>query len=132
MAYIWKKEYETNNISVDRQHKQLVDIFNKFMEDCMSGKSFAKLDEMLKFLCEYTVKHFSDEENWQKQINYPGYMNHKKIHDAFKQTALNLYDKFKKEGSSASMIVQLNKDIGEWLVNHILFEDQKIAAYLRA
>jgi hemerythrin len=132
MAIVWRKEFETGNLTVDKEHKSLVLMFNRFINACMSDKSDAELEGMLKFLCNYTVQHFTDEEVWQKQINYPRYQRHKEIHEAFKLKATQLYTRFIREGSSSSIVIQLNKDIGEWLINHILFEDLQIAAYVKA
>jgi len=129
MALTWRKSYELGNPVIDAQHKQLVDTFNELMDECYSGAGQDKLESTLNFLCNYVVEHFKDEEEWQAQINYPEYEEHKQIHEACKAKAAELIDEFKKDGPTSAVISKLNYAIGEWVVNHIRMDDAKIASY---
>jgi hemerythrin len=132
MAIIWRKEFETGNPTIDSQHKQLVEMYNRFMKACAYDKSIAELEEMLRFICKYTVDHFIDEEVWQQRIKYPEFKKHKQVHDSFKQSIFNVQSKFKREGASCTIVAALSKEIGEWLINHIFNEDLKVAAYSKS
>ena len=131
MDFIWKKEFESGNSTVDRQHKQLIVMYKKFTSACAAGRSAAELEEMLKFLIECTIKHFNDEEVWQRQIKYPDHLKHKLLHETFRQTAATLYLRLKREGSTTVIIEQLNKEIVEWMINHITNEDVETTKYVR-
>ena len=131
MAYTWSKTLETGHQATDAQHKQLVDTFNSLMSACVDKKGHAELENTLKFLCAYTVKHFNDEELWQRECNFPEYQKHKLMHDGFKVTATGLYERFRKEGPTVNLIIQFNTKVGGWLINHILKEDSKIGLHAK-
>ena len=129
MAFTWKKSFELGHPLIDAQHKQLVDTFNDLMDACLSGEGRDKLESTLDFLCEYTIKHFNDEEEWQCSINYPEYQNHRQIHEDFKELVTKLMAEFKKGGPTDIVVAELNCAVGEWLVNHIKMDDAKIASF---
>lgn len=131
MACVWSKELETGNQTIDTQHKQLIQAFNNLMNACAEGKGRAELESMLKFLTEYTAKHFTDEENMQKQYEYPNYGNHKVLHETFKKNISALSGELEKEGPTIVLVGKLNSSIGDWLMNHIKREDMLVAAHVR-
>lgn len=132
MGLMWNKELETGNAVIDSQHKQLVDKFNVLMDACAYGHGAEEVESALKFLAEYTVRHFTDEEELQLQYGYPNYENHKKLHEQFKVTVGNLSDMLDRDGITPRLILKLNSDIGNWLRTHIMCEDLDIANFIRS
>ena len=132
MAYIWSSDLEIGNALIDNQHKQLIVTYNDLLKACSCASGSTKINETLDFLVAYTVRHFADEEAYQKRINYPSYSLHKKMHDDFKVVVGDLAQKLKTEGPTTAIIVAVNNKVGTWLVNHIKSEDKKISAYLKA
>jgi hemerythrin len=131
MSYVWTAELATGNIAIDTQHKQLVKAVNDLIDACKSGQGRTSLNTTMKFLVDYTVKHFADEENLQKQYNYPDFVNHKKLHDAFRASAVALAKQLETEGASIALVAKVNSSVGDWLVNHIKREDMKVAAHIK-
>lgn len=131
MAIDWTKDLETGNQTIDSQHKQLIQAINNLTTACAAGKGRDNLPETIDFLANYTAKHFGDEEKLQMQSKYPDYPNHKKLHDGFKAVVADLGQKLKAEGPTGVLVIQVNSNIGGWLVNHIKKEDTKVAAHLR-
>jgi hemerythrin len=131
VAYAWSKDLEIGNPDIDMQHKQLVMMFNELMAACNSGKGAAELEKSLNFLVSYTVRHFNDEEEWQRKVNYPRRKEHMALHNSFKATVTDLVDKFKKEGPTTEIVFMLNSAVGMWLVNHIKNEDAKIGEHIK-
>jgi hemerythrin len=86
----------------------------------------------MKVLSDYTVKHFNYEEGLQQKHKYPGYAEHKKLHEGFKATVAELAKALDEEGASISLLGKVNSNIGSWLIAHIRFEDKKIAAHIQA
>lgn len=126
----WDEKFELGNELIDHQHKTLFELVNNLSSACEDGSDVEKLDETLSFLVNYTVKHFSDEEELQVKYKYPGYEAHKKIHDDFKMTVSSLVSDFHKSGSSTELSKNVNTIVIQWLVKHILGEDRKIGYYL--
>ena len=131
MAFTWSDNLATGNKLIDDQHKQLVIATNNLMDACKSGQGQAHLDSTMRFLIDYTRKHFGDEEKLQQQYHYPDYPNHKKLHDTFKSSMEELAKKLKSEGPTATLTIKISSSVGEWLIHHILNEDKKIAAYIK-
>jgi hemerythrin len=131
MAITWNKKLEIGVESVDMQHKELVERFNTLMTACSVGRGQEELESSLAFLCDYTIKHFSDEEELQLQIGYPEFLRHKQLHEDFKVAVTNLVIQFKEEGSSFALHARLCIDVGDWVIKHIKQEDTKLASYVK-
>ena len=129
MVITWSEELEVGIETMDAQHKELIEKFNTLMSACDAGKGQEELESALNFLCDYTVKHFSDEEALQHQIDYPEFSRHKELHDNFKVTVANLAAQFKQDGPSSAILDRFSIDVGEWLIKHIKREDTKVASY---
>ena len=130
MTYMWKDQYATGNTQIDEQHKQLFKAVNDLITACSSGQGRNKLDPTIHFLLDYTTKHFADEEKLQQKYQYPDYINHKKLHENFKKTALELTKQLQEEGASIVLVGKVNSVIGNWLINHIQEEDKKVANHI--
>jgi len=129
MVITWSEELEVGIETMDTQHKELIEKFNALMNACDAGRGQEELESTLDFLCDYTIKHFSDEEALQQQINYPEFSRHKQLHDGFKVTVANLAAQFKQDGPSSAILDKFSTDVGEWLIKHIKREDTKVASY---
>ena len=131
MAYSFDKSLETGNISIDTQHKELINAINNLLDACSQGKGRDEIKNTIKFLADYTIKHFIDEEKLQKQYNYPDYAAHKKLHDDFKDDVRKIVEEFEGNGTSIILTHKVNNVIASWLIKHIKGEDKKVAAYIK-
>jgi len=127
---VWDDKLRMGNEQVDSQHMRLFELVNGLVDQCVGGGSIVKLKETLEFLVGYTVRHFYDEEAIQVIHNYPGYKEHKGIHERFKESVGGLVKRFEESGSSEELNNDLNKTVIRWLVNHIWKEDRKIGAHI--
>ena len=132
MAYKWDSSLESGYEKVDNQHKQLVAALNNLIEASMNGKGDAAVMQTLEFLAGYAVKHFADEEKLQVQFDYPDYLNHKRIHDEFKNVVGDLVQKVNKEGPTEEIIERVCSTVGSWLLNHIKGDDFRMATFVKA
>lgn len=132
MAFLWDKKLETGNAMIDQQHKELIAAINNLLQACSSGKGREEITKTMKFLYDYTAKHFGDEEQLQKQYRYPDYVNHRRYHEEFKKVVKDLATQLQKEGPSIALVGKVNTSIGGWLLNHIQREDVKVAAHIKS
>ncbi|MDR0935427.1 MAG: hemerythrin family protein [Oscillospiraceae bacterium] len=132
MAYTFTPDLVTGNNMIDSQHKELIKAIDDLLNACNGGKGRAQLEPTLKFLSDYTNKHFGDEEKLQQQYKYPDCVNHKKLHDGFKQSVRILGDELRKDGPTVPLVGKVNAQIGGWLITHIKREDVKVAAHVKA
>lgn len=131
MIYTFDKNLETGNPSIDSQHKELINAVNNLLDACAKGKGRAEIETTVKFLADYTIKHFNDEEKLQKQHNYPEYESHKKLHEAFKAEVSSIINDYSKDGATVALTFKINTKVAAWLINHIKGEDKKVAAFIK-
>jgi hemerythrin-like metal-binding protein len=122
----WKNEYSINNKIIDEQHKKLVDLINQLHAAMSEGKGKDILGKILEELVSYTVFHFSSEEKFMKEHNYSGYSLHKIEHDKLTKQVVEFQDNYKAGKSMVSQ--ELLKFLKDWLVNHIIGSDKKLAS----
>jgi hemerythrin len=130
--YSWDKSFETQNSLIDEQHKKLFDALNAFLRVSSEKKSRDEVKKSLDFLNDYTIKHFFDEEQLQKQYEYPDHQNHQKLHEGLKKVVRDLQHDFILNGLSDDLVRGVKEKVGDWLVAHIKSEDTKIGAHIKA
>ena len=83
--YVLTQDLVTGNELIDSEHRKIFDEVNTLLDACSKGKGRENLSSLGEFLVEYVTKHFSDEEDLQKQSKYPEYTEHHKFHEWYKQ-----------------------------------------------
>ena len=125
---LWNEKFNIGVEVVDKAHARLFRMVGKLMDLAeYEPESQSACKESIKFLEDYTMTHFSEEEAYMRSVRYKGYEKHKKIHDEFRDTTLVSLKKYLKSSNYSPMAVQrfLNVMIG-WLTGHIMVEDQAI------
>ena len=128
MRYEFTKELETGNRIIDNEHRELLNAVNALLEACSEGKGRAKMSETVKFLNDYVERHFTHEEQLQKQSGYPGYEAHHAFHEKYKQILWEITAGMSGDASIADL-AKLNGHVS-LLVSHIRTEDKKLGAFL--
>ena len=86
-----------------------------------------KIDIILENLRNYTVKHFSDEEQYMESINYKKLFTQKIQHHEFIQKLDEFMEHHNDDAEDQDeQIMEILKYLTEWLVNHILYVDGQI------
>ena len=132
---VWKEKYKIGVELIDRQHEELFRRVTEFVETLRSPAEWSekagKVNETLDFMKEYVITHFRDEEAYQKQIGYPGFEAHKKIHSDMVDYVADVAAQYEKAGFDEKLMQQFGGKLLAWLINHVTAEDQKIADYFR-
>ena len=132
MAIQWRESYAIGIEEIDEQHKQLFEAIDKLFAACTQGKGKEQVGDTLKFLEEYTVVHFTDEQKLHIKHNYPERISHRQVHDNFLKTFEGLKKQFDEEGASVLFVSTVNKTVLEWLIKHIGSLDKSFAAYVKS
>ena len=120
----------TGNEMIDSQHKELIDRINMLLESCEDGQGKVKAVKMLDYLLDYTEYHFNAEEKLQEELNYPGMEKHKEKHAEFKQAVKELQEMLEEEeGPTDAFTAQIQKNVVDWLFEHIKGFDRSVAEY---
>ncbi|MDO4444093.1 MAG: hemerythrin family protein [Bacillota bacterium] len=132
MRIVFDEELYTGNELIDNEHKELIDRVNKLVESSENGKEKVTAVKTLDFLMDYTEFHFSDEEKLQQEVGYDKLEQHKGQHEDFKKSVDELRQMLEEEEGPTDAFVQaVNKNISQWLVNHIQGWDKAVAEYIR-
>lgn len=127
----WNDSYLLGITEIDLQHKKLLSLADDMYEIVNGDEDSIKvnLSKVLKSLTDYTVYHFSNEEEFMKKYGYPSADMHKSMHDNFiaevtKQIkSLNTATKTEAE--------RLYKFLASWVLNHIAKSDKVWAEYVK-
>lgn len=131
MLVQWQASLETGAELVDSQHKEIFSRVNALLSAMQQGKGRAEVVAVIDFLGKYVVSHFAAEEGLMKQNGYPGYLAHQQLHKAFVADFDELRREFEANGSSSLLVIQVQRRVIDWLMNHIVKEDKRIAEFLR-
>jgi len=121
----WTKEISVDNEIIDGQHKRLLSQINIMLDEIFSGVDHEKVKEVIEFLDKYIQEHFTYEETYMTNINYPHLEEHKKLHHDFIQKYYKFKDDFNTGVNKEALLLEIEGYIGLWWVNHIGKEDKK-------
>ena len=121
----WGPEYYIGIEAMDTQHGVLVGYINKFIES-MDSEGTQHLLAPYQKMKEYTIEHFSLEETFLKQINFPGLEGHQSIHKKLIATVVGIEAQIKNDSIDREGTTAFLKN---WLISHIQGVDTKYAKF---
>lgn len=113
----WRQEYCCGIDNIDMQHKQLFELV-KYL-------SLETIEKSLDQLINYVFSHFSAEQQLMDLSGYPQTAYHREIHDGFVLTVAECVAS--DQPWNHERICALRHHLNEWLIEHIVREDQKFA-----
>lgn len=131
MAIEWTDDLAVGVTEIDDQHKELFKKVNQLLDACSEGKGKETVGEIIKFLGEYVIHHFSCEEANMKKYNYPEFASHKAHHAQFITSFGELKDKFEADGPMPHIVIMTNRVVVGWLISHIRNVDRVMGDYLK-
>ena len=126
----WQDDLSIGIGPIDEQHKKWIEHFNQTAEAIALSKSQAQISKTLGFLADYTETHFSSEEKYMQENNYPAFPVHKAMHDELRTTLSNLVRDYQEEGATQNLADAIETFLGNWLLNHIREVDMKFGAFI--
>lgn len=119
----WNENYSVGVVEIDEQHKGLVRNLNELFDAMSVGKANNVLGGILDKLIRYAQVHFATEEKYFDEFDYEFSDEHKDEHQRFAEEVLE----FKKSFDAGSIVMSLEvyRFLKDWLINHMLGEDQK-------
>ena len=128
--FFWKNSYSINNEFIDAEHKKLFFIASEIFEDVPLREKRKKIVETLKRLFHYLNEHFSNEEEYMKNIKYDKLEEHKVIHVNIMENLSQLIRNSTKLSTEKTQ-ENIENFIETSLVEHIMQEDKKIANWVQ-
>jgi hemerythrin len=125
----WNDAFSVGIDSIDEQHKGLLDLLNKLVNQLGRPVDRKVTEDAVNKLLEYTVFHFSTEEYLMRKADYPEYDAHKAEHEMLVKKASDFFKDFvqQKTDLTEDIVIFLR----DWVFNHILKTDMKYRGYLK-
>lgn len=133
MSIVFDESLKTGNELIDSQHQELIARVNKLTDALATTKEKNVAVQTLDFLMDYTEFHFSAEEKLQEEKGYPEFEAHKALHKSFVQAVDDLRSMLEEEeGPTDAFVAAVNKNVVDWLKEHIQGCDRKVAEFVNA
>ncbi len=120
---IWTDAIKVGVDAIDSDHQVLVSMLNRLMR---RSTDEADVDDIIDELIDYTQHHFAREEAIMEAYGYPDYERHCNLHQRLIDDVNQQAESWSNESSQENLDL-LRKFLKNWLFNHILKEDAKIA-----
>ncbi|MFA6921665.1 MAG: bacteriohemerythrin [Gallionella sp.] len=134
-TFIWDNKFNTGVEVVDTQHHKLVDLINRLGAISAHQASNGELGTILTELANYTVYHFDTEEQLMKQYGVDATHQdiHTRAHQHFTaQVKVAAKILLGSTDISGRLVAPLLKYLTNWLVQHILGSDTRMAQEILA
>ena len=128
VALAWSPRLMVGEPSIDAQHQRLVGLFNDLNDALHNGSSPDRIAKVLNELLEYTQFHFAHEADLMRRSGYPETKQHLAMHDDLVAKAVAYRQRFERGEAIGADLVRF---VREWLTEHILKSDRKLADHLR-
>jgi hemerythrin-like metal-binding protein len=116
----WNEELMATGVaSVDREHRELIQLINELHVSCLRGTTGDGLMRQLDFLGKYAQKHFSNEEQAMDQRHCPMAGKNKAAHAKFLKDYQQLVALAQSGGATSKVAIQLKRMLADWLATHI-------------
>ena len=132
MPVNWTIDLATGSEEIDNQHKELFLRMNRFLEACRDERGIAEAGNMLKFLDDYVVFHFSEEERAMTVQNYPDLDLHRSEHVQFARHLVELKEDLSRQKHGIGLILKVNRLVFDWMTNHIRVSDKALGSFLKS
>ncbi len=128
----WNKNFETEIVEIDEQHKTIVALLNKLAND-LTKDELIEVEHTFEELAKYAEFHFECEEKvWVKYIKDNSIINaHKDSHASFLPSVKELREKNKSENLH-EVIEEVILFLIKWLAFHIIDEDKRLALVIKS
>lgn len=126
----WQKKWETGIKSIDDQHKHFVGIVNKTYTLTEKDKDKKVLGEILGELMEYARIHFSTEENYFEDTEYPDTAMHKEKHEELLGKVITFSKRFESNEDVKNLVEDFLVFLRSWLEDHLVKVDHKYVSWL--
>lgn len=126
----WTTDLTVGVGMIDEQHKELINRMNAFFDSMKNGDKQQRVLEMISFLEDYVISHFSDEEKLQLSSGYPLYKEHKKLHTDFINDIKQMRKDIETTGFTVATASLMGSTLVSWLTLHIKKVDKGLGAHI--
>lgn len=126
----WNDALSVQNDELDSQHKELLRLYNLLHEALVNGSPEETIETkqlILDALVVYTLQHFTTEEKYLEEIQFPERHEHCLQHQGFSEKILQLNREVK--ANTMVLTTSLIKILRNWITEHLDEKDQEYAKF---
>jgi hemerythrin-like metal-binding protein len=120
----WKKEFETGLVSLDHEHRQLVDLLNRLYENLVTQGSKDAVEAFLGEVYARISAHFALEEKIMRERRYDQYREHKDDHERLLDEIRDIMDDYNTAAEASTR--EVADRIETWFVRHFKTNDARL------
>lgn len=125
--WVWDDSLSIGIESIDAQHRRIIDYINE-LEAARAANDRIGISQVLIGLTEYTITHFTFEEELMMLADYPITAEHQRAHAAF---AARIHRYMEQHESGADVTRRLLSELKLWLSQHIQGSDKHYAPFVK-
>jgi hemerythrin len=126
----WKNEFSVGVTEMDNQHKKLLAMINRLIEEQHSLTDPKTIAELLTGMTDDARVHFRAEEYLMAEYGYDRKNEQEIQHQAFIDKTISFYSAT--DIGPNILSTALLDYLGTWLVGHILKEDMRYKEFFRS
>lgn len=128
----WRSDWESGNEDIDNDHRIMVEWINQLLDlTAVEGNLSPKREDvkvLLERLLRHCQDHFLKEEQVLEQTQFPGYIEHQKLHLNLMAEALVLRERYLEDDIQPYEFYSFL--LGKVIVGHVMTADAKFHPYL--
>jgi hemerythrin-like metal-binding protein len=124
----WSDELSVGIDIIDKQHMILVRAINLLAMALEKNSERELLAAIFETLADYTVTHFSYEEELFEHFGYPETQQHRDAHQGLLNKVVELKTKF--DAGEDNLGPDVLRFLVEWLTKHIMGTDKRYVPFL--
>jgi hemerythrin-like metal-binding protein len=125
---VWDDSFSVGIEELDKQHKQIVGVINRLIDEPKEGFDPDEVAKILDELTKFAHYHFKMEEQLLAEHGYPDLQAQQDEHKEFRVELANLCMDSMKNHTIIPINVLLY--LKEWWTDHILVKDMKYRPFL--
>jgi hemerythrin len=116
---------------IDDQHKGLLEFVNELFNHSTGNEKDEReyFKEVIGQAVDYVKVHFATEEKYMIATKFPGYDEHKKVHETFLETVVKTINDY--NTGKRLVLTNFAKFLKDWVLTHVGVMDVKYAEYFR-
>ncbi|NVK18941.1 MAG: hemerythrin domain-containing protein [Methylocystaceae bacterium] len=125
----WSDKLSTELCTLDKDHQNLIEAFNDFVQAIHDEQSTDRLCDMFQDMIDEILRHFAFEEKMMKNIQFTGYLKHKQHHETLAKDASEVLEELRNSDSPKDTLASANF-LRALVLKHMVEQDLEIKEYI--
>lgn len=127
----WTEKMSVGSEALDEDHKRLISMLKELNTALKAGSPAETIRDIMVELAAYTDYHFAAEERVLRMARYEGLDEHIEAHNKWRERLSELQTTLEGKADRRSAL-KLSDFLSDWLIRHILGDDQKFKPAIEA